>query len=211
MTINNNNLSEIKSFLKSYKNSKLLIVTKNQSREDVSILISKNFKLFGENRVQEAKSKFQSLSMRNDIELHLIGPLQSNKAKSALKIFDIIQSIDRRSLIDEISKQLGKSMNIKTKKFFIQVNIGDEKQKSGVSKKELLDLYNYSINKKLNIEGLMCIPPNIDDPSDYFREMLELRDRINKKLKLSMGMSNDYKDALKFKSDIVRVGSLIFS
>ena len=211
MTINNNNLSEIKSFLKSYKNSKLLIVTKNQSREDVSILISKNFKLFGENRVQEAKSKFQSLSMRNDIELHLIGPLQSNKAKSALKIFDIIQSIDRRSLIDEISKQLGKSMNIKTKKFFIQVNIGDEKQKSGVSKKELLDLYNYSINKKLNIEGLMCIPPNIDDPSDYFREMLELRDRINKKLKLSMGMSNDYKHALEFKSDIVRVGSLIFS
>ncbi len=211
MTINNNNLNEITSLLKTYKRSNLLIVTKNQSREDVSILISKGFKLFGENRVQEAKSKFQSLSSHNNIELHLIGPLQSNKAKNALEIFDTIQSIDRHSLIDEISKQLGKFSIIKTKKFFIQVNIGDEKQKSGVSKKELLDLYNYSINKKLNIEGLMCIPPNINDPSDYFRELLELRDKINKKLKLSMGMSNDYKYALKFKSDIIRVGSLIFS
>ena len=211
MTINFNNLGEITSLLNSYNSVKLLIVTKNQSHEDVDILISKGFRLFGENRVQEAKSKFQLLRTDNNIELHLIGPLQSNKVKSALEIFDVIQSIDRYSLIDEISKQLGKFSNIKTKKFFIQVNIGNEQQKSGVPKKELLDLYNYCINKKLNIEGLMCIPPNIDDPSDYFREMLELRDTINKNLKLSMGMSNDYKYALKFKSDIIRVGSLIFS
>lgn len=211
MTINNNNLSEITTLLNSYNNAKLLIVTKNQSHEDVSALISKGFTLFGENRVQEAKSKFQSLRTNNKIDLHLIGPLQSNKVKIALKIFDVIQTIDRHSLIDEISKQLVKSPDIKTKNFFIQVNIGGEKQKSGVSKKELLDLYNYSIDKKLNIEGLMCIPPNIDDPSDYFREMLEIRDSINKKLKLSMGMSNDYKYALDFKSDIIRVGSLIFS
>jgi len=167
--------------------------------------------LFGENRVQEAKTKFQSLRTNKSIDLHLIGPLQSNKAKSALKIFDVIQTIDRYSLIDEISKQLLKSSEIKTKKFFIQVNIGGEKQKSGVSKKELLDLYNYSIDKKLNIEGLMCIPPYIDNPSEYFREMLKIRDSINKKLKLSMGMSNDYKYALEFKSDIIRVGSMIFS
>ena len=188
-----------------------MIVTKNQTCEDVSLLISKGFNLFGENRVQEAKTKFQSLKTNKSIDLHLIGHLQSNKAKSALKIFDVIQTIDRYSLIDEISKQLLKSSEIKTKKFFIQVNIGGEKQKSGVSKKELLDLYNYSIDKKLNIEGLMCIPPYIDNPSEYFREMLKIRDSINKKLKLSMGMSNDYKYALEFKSDIIRVGSMIFS
>ena len=140
----------------------------------------------------------------------MIGPLQSNKVKNALKIFDVIQSIDRFSLVDEISKQKNKLPSAKTKNFFIQVNIGEEVQKSGVQKKDLKDLYDYSVSKNLEICGLMCIPPNIIDPSNYFKEMIKLRDSINKDLKLSMGMSNDYKIALNFQSDIIRIGSLIF-
>ena len=211
MTINTKNITSIIEDLKNLP-TRLMIVTKNQSNEDISELIDQGFKLFGENRVQEAKLKYLKSNLyEKNIELHLIGPLQTNKVKDALKIFDVIQTVDRASLVDEISKQLIKLTVIKTKKFFIQVNIGDESQKSGVSVKDLRDLYDYSIDRKLNIHGLMCIPPNILDPKDHFKEMINLRDKINSQLKLSMGMSNDYKIALKCKSDIIRVGSLIFS
>ena len=210
MTLNYQNLDIIIKDLKISKNTKLLIVTKNQIVDDIIELNSKGFRAFGENRVQEAKSKYERLPNFNDIELHLIGPLQRNKVKSALKIFNVIQSIDRTTLVDEIEKQINGSPNIKTKEFFIQVNIGDEEQKSGVLKKNLLNLYNYSIEKEINIVGLMCIPPNIADPSDSFKEMIELRDKIDQNLKLSMGMSNDYKIALNFQTNIIRVGSLIF-
>ena len=211
MTINTKNINSIIEDLKNLP-TRLMIVTKNQSNEDISELIEQGFKLFGENRVQEAKSKYIKPNLyEKNIELHLIGPLQTNKVKDALKIFDVIQTVDRTSLVDEISKQLIKLTVIKTKKFFIQVNIGDERQKSGVSVKDLRDLYDYSIDRKLNIHGLMCIPPNILDPKDHFKEMINLRDKINSQLKLSMGMSNDYKIALQYKSDIIRVGSLIFS
>lgn len=211
MTINTKNINSIIEDLKNLP-TRLMIVTKNQSNEDISELIEQGFKLFGENRVQEAKLKYLKPNLyEKNIELHLIGPLQTNKVKDALKIFDVIQTVDRASLVDEISKQLIKLTVIKTKKFFIQVNIGDESQKSGVSVKDLRDLYDYSIDRKLNIHGLMCIPPNILDPKDHFKEMINLRDKINSQLKLSMGMSNDYKIALQYKSDIIRVGSLIFS
>jgi pyridoxal phosphate enzyme (YggS family) len=211
LTINTKNITSIIEDLKNLP-TRLMIVTKNQSNEDISELIDQGFKLFGENRVQEAKLKYLKSNLyEKNIELHLIGPLQTNKVKDALKIFDVIQTVDRASLVDEISKQLIKLTVIKTKKFFIQVNIGDESQKSGVSVKDLRDLYDYSIDRKLNIHGLMCIPPNILDPKDHFKEMINLRDKINSQLKLSMGMSNDYKIALQYKSDIIRVGSLIFS
>ena len=187
-----------------------MIVTKNQSIKDIKELITSGHKLFGENKVQEANLKYQTINFPEDLELHLIGPLQSNKVKNALKIFDVIQSIDRFSLVDEISKQKNKLPSAKTKNFFIQVNIGEEVQKSGVQKKDLKDLYDYSVSKNLEICRLMCIPPNIIDPSNYFKEMIKLRDSINKDLKLSMGMSNDYKIALNFQSDIIRIGSLIF-
>ncbi len=210
MTINYKNLDTIVKDLEINKNTKLLIVTKNQKVDDIIELNSKGFKTFGENRVQEAKSKYENLPNFNEIELHLIGPLQRNKVKSAIKIFDVIQSIDRKSLVDEISKQINGLSKIKTKEFFIQVNIGEEQQKFGVLKKDLFNLYEYSIQKKLNITGLMCIPPNISDPSHSFKEMVELKNKINQNLKLSMGMSNDYKIALNFQSNIIRVGSLIF-
>ncbi len=210
MSINYKNISLINDIIKSYSSARLMIVTKNRSEQDINELIKQGFKLFGENKVQEAQLKYQSINSFEMCELHLIGPLQSNKVKNAMKIFDVIQSIDRFSLVDEIAKQSKKLTTIKTKNFFIQVNIGDEDQKSGVHKKDLKDLYNYSISKNLVVKGLMCIPPNIVDPSDYFKEMVNLRDNINENLKLSMGMSNDYEIALKLQSDIIRVGSLIF-
>ena len=125
MTINKKILSKINSDLKGYPQSKLMIVTKNQSVEDVQQLISDGYSLFGENRVQEAQQKFLSIDRQN-IDLHLIGPLQSNKVKLALRIFDTIQSIDRIKIVDEIIKYKP------TNKFFIQINIGQEPQKSGV-------------------------------------------------------------------------------
>ena len=210
MTINFKSLENVVTEIARYRNSELMIVTKNRSTSDIETLIKKDFKLFGENKVQEAKLKYENIIDRKNFELHLIGPLQTNKVKLALKIFDTIQTIDRYSLIDEVSKFISKSLP-KTKNFYIQVNIGKETQKSGVSIENLLHLYDYSLNKNLKIEGLMCIPPNLEDPMKYFELMNILRDKINKNLKLSMGMSNDYKFALKLNSNIIRIGSLIFS
>ena len=210
MTINHKNLASIKDYLKSYPNTKLLIVTKNQTQDDILELIEQGNKYFGENRIQEAKKKYSYLIENKNIKLHLIGPLQSNKTKIALKLFDSIQSIDRKSIVDQISKIIDKKEKIKTYEYFIQVNIGNEEQKSGVRIENIDELYKYSLDKKLNIKGLMCLPPNVDDPSKFFYEMKKIRDSLNKSLLLSMGMSSDYRHALKYNSDIIRVGSAIF-
>ena len=210
MTINHKNLASIKDYLKSYPNTKLLIVTKNQTQDDILELIVQGNKYFGENRIQEAKKKYSYLIENKNIKLHLIGPLQSNKTKIALKLFDSIQSIDRKSIVDQISKIIDKKEKIKTHEYFIQVNIGNEEQKSGVRIEDIDELYKYSLDKKLNIKGLMCLPPNVDDPSKFFYEMKKIRDSLNKSLLLSMGMSSDYRHALKYNSDIIRVGSAIF-
>lgn len=194
-----------------FDKSRLLIVTKNQSVDDIKELINSGFRLFGENRVQEAKLKFSSLNNFEEINLHLIGPLQTNKVKEALMLFDTIESIDRKKLIDEIFKLKNKDLKIRTNNFYIQINIGSEDQKFGVDKAEVFELYEYAISKNLSIEGLMCIPPNTNSPEKYFHEMNLIRDSLDKSLKLSMGMSNDYLSALKNNSDIVRIGSLIFN
>ena len=137
--------------------------------------------------------------------------MQSNKCLTALRLFDTIQSIDREKIVDLISKEIEKnSPNLRTKEFYLQVNIGNEIQKSGVSEEKLYSLYNYAVNKKLNIIGLMCIPPKNDNPSFYFEKMTKLRDKIDSDLILSMGMSDDYNYALKQKTNMIRVGSLIF-
>ena len=209
MNINYKNLNQIEFDLKKHKDSELLIVTKNQEADKIKELILKGYRIFGENRVQEALNKYADIDNKN-IELHLLGPLQTNKAGPALKFFDIIQSIDRISLVDEIAKKINNSSIIKTKGFYIQINIGEEIQKSGVLKKDLKDLYDYCLKQKLNIVGLMCIPPNIPDPSNFFYDMCQIRKQIDEKLKLSMGMSNDYKTALKFQSNCIRIGSKIF-
>ena len=210
MTINFKSLEHVVNETARYSNTELMIVTKNRSVSDIETLINKDFRLFGENRVQEAKFKYENFKDKKNLNLHLIGPLQTNKVKLALKIFDTIQTIDRYSLIDEVGKFISKSTP-RTKNFYIQVNIGKESQKSGVLIENLSDLYEYSLKKNLKIEGLMCIPPNIDAPLKYFEMMNILRDKIDKKLKLSMGMSNDYKFALDLNSNIIRIGSLIFS
>lgn len=208
MPINHTNLEEINYNLRSYPIANLLIVTKNKSTNDIQELIDLGYSLFGENKVQEANEKFRNL-ISQKLVLHLIGPLQTNKVSKALNIFNCIQSVDRKSLIDEIIKK--KNINSRTGEFYIQVNIGSEPQKSGVLTKELFDLYHYALKKQLNVVGLMCIPPKSQKPEFYFEKMLNLKNELNPILKLSMGMSGDYKKALEFQSDIIRVGSLIFT
>ena len=210
MSINFDELENITNLTNKYKKTELLIVTKNRDLDDVKILVKKGYRLFGENRVQEAKKKFQLI--KNDtIKLHLIGPLQTNKVKDALKIFDVIQSLDRIKLIDEIANYISKERTILTCEYYIQLNIGDEPQKAGVSPKNLKDIYDYAKNKKLNIVGLMCIPPFGENPKPFFNEMNNLKKLLNKNLKLSMGMSSDYKNAIEEGSDLVRIGSKIFN
>ena len=211
MTVNYNNLQKVLIDIQDYNLTKLLIVSKNQSLDDVKTLIDKGYKIFGENKVQEAKKKFQELDNLFKINLHLIGPLQTNKVKEALHLFNTIQSVDREKLVDEISKFINKKDEIKTKSFYIQINIGSEDQKSGIDKSEFKDFYHYALAKDLNIEGLMCIPPNDTNANEYFREMNEIRKKINPNLKLSMGMSNDYQIALEHQSNLIRIGSLIFN
>lgn len=193
-------------------NTQLLVVSKNRSLQEISPLLEIGHKMFGENKVQEAKLKFTD-KMRADylINLHLIGPLQTNKTEDAMQLFSTIQSIDRPKLVDAIIHAKKKLANKAiTKNFYIQVNIGDEPQKSGVSIKGLETLYHQCVQGELPVEGLMCIPPANQNPDIYFSLLLELKNQINPTLKLSMGMSQDYLNALNYQSDIIRVGSLLF-
>ena len=212
MTVNFDFIKEIKKN-KNFQLSKtrFLIVTKNQSIEDIKQLLDSGHRLFGENRVQEAIQKFENINNLNypELELHLIGPLQTNKIKVALGLFDTIQSIDRSKLIDLISIQL-KEKAVKTKNFFLQINIGNEEQKSGIPLEDAEYFYKYATDKLLNVCGLMCIPPINKDPETFFTKMDKLRFKIDKNLLLSMGMSSDYEIALRCKTDLVRIGSKIF-
>ena len=208
MSINNKILEKIKNDI-SVKNTKLLIVTKTRSQEDINQLIKMGYSDFAENRVQEAQEKFIDILPDKDIKLNLIGPLQSNKVKQALKLFDTIQSVDREKIVNELANHLDSSS--RTKNFYIQINIGEEPQKSGVMPSDFETLYQYCINKKLKISGIMCIPPQNEDPRPFFEEMNKIKNSINEKLTLSMGMSSDYKMALDYHTDEIRIGSLIFS
>ncbi len=212
MTFNRTNLTEIEDEVKKYKKSQLLIVSKNQTKETIIEMLNLGYRLFGENRVQEAFKKFDQ-NIRDkypDINLHLIGPLQSNKSSQALKIFDTIQTLDRKKIIKAIYDGFTKSGKVRTKDFFIQVNIGKEVQKSGVLPENVCEIYDYSKSLNLNIVGLMCIPPNDNNPKYYFEEMIKIKNNVNSNLKLSMGMSQDYSQALLCESNLIRVGSKIF-
>ena len=163
---------------------------------------------FGENKVQEAIVKWSEIKAnKSNIKLHLIGGLQTNKVKSAVKLFDYIHSVDSEKLAKKISEEQQKQN--KKIKIFIQVNIGNEKQKFGVDKSSLAELYSYCKTLNLNVAGLMCIPP-LNEPSEiFFKEM----NVMNKKFdfeELSMGMSSDYLDAVKNSATFVRIGSNIF-
>lgn len=190
-------------------NSSLIVVCKNQPLSKILPIIKMNHQHFGENRVQEAYKKWSlAKSQYPNIKLHMLGKLQSNKVNEALFLFDYIHSLDSIKLADKLKKlELKTSKKIK---YFIQVNIGKEDQKAGVQIEDLENLINF-IKKEpaLNILGLMCIPPLDVDAEKYFKKTRELSVNFGFK-DTSMGMSNDFKIALKFGASFVRVGSSIF-
>ena len=191
------------------KNVNIIAVIKTFSIDHIKTLIDFGHTHFGENKVQEAATKWSEIKKEKpNIKLHMVGKLQSNKAKGAVEIFDYIHSLDNQKLADVLSK----AQNNKNKylKYFIQVNIGNEIQKSGISISELDDFYNYCINeKKLEIIGLMIIPPNDNNTIKYFKTVNELNSSLALK-ELSMGMSADYLEALNHGATFVRIGSSIF-
>ena len=163
---------------------------------------------YGENKVQEALDKWSEVkNQNNSIKLHLIGKLQTNKVKFALRIFDYIHSLDSEKLAIKISEEQTKQR--KNLKIFIQVNIGNEDQKSGINKEKLGDFYKFCKNLNLDIIGTMCIPPNNENTKNYFSEMNQINQDLNFK-DLSMGMSGDYLNAVKNNATYVRIGSKIF-
>ena len=188
----------------------LVVVTKNQDVDKINSLINLNHIDFGENRVQEATQKWKSLILNNSkLRLHLIGKLQSNKAKDAFDIFNYIHTLDNAKLAEIFSNL--ESTSSKKIKYFIQVNIAGEQQKNGISITETNQFIKYCIQDlKLNIIGLMCIPPMAGDPSQYFKSLAKIAISNNLK-ELSMGMSNDYECAIKNGATFVRIGSKIFS
>ena len=189
--------------------TKIIAVSKTFSENKIYPLIEYGHNDFGENKVQEAMDKWVEIKKKiKDLNLHMIGKLQTNKVKQAVKIFDYIHSVDSIKLAKKISDEQKKiEKNIK---IFIQINIGEENQKSGVNLSDFEKLYDYCKNElKLDVIGLMCIPPNNDNPEKYFSQMFEIKKKFNFK-DLSMGMSSDYLLAMKYGSTYVRIGSRIF-
>ena len=198
----------IKSKVNPNKLPKIIAVSKTFPIENILPLIEHGHLHFGENKVQEALDKWSDIKNDNNkIKLHLIGRLQTNKVKFALKIFDYIHSLDSEKLASKISNEQEKQK--KKPKIFIQVNIGNEEQKSGISKEKLEDFYKFCANLNLDIIGTMCIPPNDEKTANYFSEMSKINQELNFK-ELSMGMSGDYMEAIKNNSTYVRIGSKIF-
>jgi len=190
-------------------NVKIVAVSKTFSHEFIRPLVDYGHLHFGENKVQEAQSKWSDVKKKNpEINLHMIGKLQSNKAKAAIKLFDYIHSLDNQKLAETLSR-CENSMNKKLQ-YFIQINIGKEKQKTGISI-DLLDDFFYYCSKelKMNIIGLMAIPPNDGKENIYFKNLMELNKSLGLK-ELSIGMSTDYKTALNFGATFVRIGTSIF-
>ncbi len=198
-----------------------MVELKYENRIPKIIAVSKTFKIdhifplidyghidYGENKVQEAIEKWSDIKIKNSkIKLHLIGKLQTNKVKIAIKLFDFIHSLDSEKLAKKIAEEQVKQ-NLKPK-IFIQINIGDEPQKSGILKDNLLEFYNFSKKLGLDIVGTMCIPPFDKNTSKYFSEMSNLNKKINLR-EISMGMSSDYLNAIEHNSTYLRIGTNIF-
>ena len=187
----------------------IVAVSKTFSLDHIMPLINYGHMHYGENKVQEAESKWLQIKKeKKDLKLHMIGKLQTNKAKKAVEIFDYIHSLDNQKLADILARSQ-KNIN-KSIKYFIQVNLGNETQKSGISYNDVDAFYNYCVKEKnLNVLGLMAIPPNDDKTEEYFKNISELNASLGLK-NLSIGMSSDYMEAIKYKSTHLRVGSLIF-
>ena len=206
---NFNKINSDISSLNPEKQVKIIAVSKTFSLEKVLPLLDYGHSHFGENKVQEAVSKWAEIKRdKKHLKLHMIGKLQSNKAKDAVKLFDYVHSLDNQKLADTLIKHQN---NLQKKlKYFIQVNIGNEIQKSGIGVNELDAFYNYCKNEiNLDVVGLMLIPPNDQNSIKYFKSCQELNNSLALK-ELSMGMSDDYIDAVNYGATFVRIGSSIF-
>jgi pyridoxal phosphate enzyme (YggS family) len=190
------------------KNTKIIVVTKTFDIETIKPILDFGHNDFGENRVNEAGKKWQNFQDHKKINLHMIGKLQSNKAKEALLTFNYIHSLDSIKLAEQLHKY--EIILKKNAKYFIQINIGNEMQKSGINVNNLPEFLKICRNNyKLNIIGLMCIPPQNSSPIPFFTKMSELA-KLHNLLDLSMGMSGDFSSAIECGSTYIRVGSLIF-
>ena len=209
MSFNIDKYEEILNIIEeSSKKTKIVAISKFHPQSSVFTAIEHGVRIFGENRVQEAFLKFSSLRSKfKDLELHLTGPLQTNKVKKALDVFDIFQTLDREKLANEFAKYDNKTKN---KRFFIQINTGKELNKSGTFPEQADDFIVYCRDKlKLNIIGVMCIPPIYDESRDHFKLLRNIATR-NSLPHISMGMSIDYREAIREGATYIRVGSLLF-
>ena len=202
------NFEKIKSLINNNKTN-IIAVSKSFQYDYIKPLIDYGHKHFGENKVQEATNKWANVKDQiPEINLHMIGRLQSNKAKEAIKLFDYIHSLDSLKLASLLAK-FEQSLNLK-RKYFIQINIGNEKQKSGIKIEELDEFYGYCTKTlQLNVVGLMAIPPVTENAGKCFKLLMELNQSLGS-TELSMGMSDDFEEALKYKTTYVRIGSAIF-
>jgi len=199
----------LKNVSHSKESTKIIAVSKTFPIEHIEPLVKQGHLHFGENKVQEAEKKWKNIKYNNkNLKLHMLGKLQTNKAKKAVAIFDYIHSLDNQKLADILKKnedEFGRKLS-----YFIQVNFGNEEQKSGLPAADVLPFFKYCKNEiKLNVVGLMCFPPFDIDPENYFKQAFELNNNLGLK-ELSMGMSNDYSKAIKLGSTFVRIGSAIF-
>ena len=189
------------------KKTKIIAVSKNHPKKAVEEALSYGVMIFGENRVQEASAKFEDLKKEHSkLELHLTGPLQTNKVKNAVNIFDVFHTLDR----EKLAKEFFKVGALQNKKFFIQVNTGKEETKSGIYLEELSEFVDYcKIELSLNVIGLMCIPPIDDHPKKHFSILADEAKKHNLP-QLSMGMSADYMEAIKYNASFIRIGTALF-
>ena len=189
-------------------NPKIIAVSKTFSEREILPLLNFGHQEFGENKVQEAQQKWKDLKEKyGQVRLHMLGKLQTNKVKNAVEIFDYIHSLDNLKLANKLAKEIHEKN--KQIKIFIQINLGEENQKSGIDPSNLEVFYKNCLALKLNIVGTMCIPPDNKDPKPFFKEMLNLNSKINLS-EISMGMTNDFLEAIEFKSTYLRIGTGIF-
>ena len=217
MSFNNVNYQKILNFIKNSSKycqntniPSIIAVTKTQPEEVILEAIRAGISMFGENRVQEATSKYKNIkTIHKQVRLHMIGPLQTNKVRKALEVFDFIHSLDRENLAKEFVKNSHLPL-FPNKCFFVQVNTGKEKQKAGINVDEADEFIKHCLHDlKLNIIGLMCIPPHNDNPAPHFIMLKKLASQ-NHLQHLSMGMSSDYEIALKEGATLIRIGSQLF-
>ena len=206
--INNKIKNKINSLSMDQYNPKVIAVSKTFKEQDILPLLDYGHIDFGENKVQEALLKWPNLKEKyKNVKLHMLGKLQTNKVKFAVDIFDYIHSLDSLKLANKLANEIHKKD--KKVKIFIQINLGGEKQKSGIEPKDLEIFYKNCLSLKLDVIGTMCIPPDNQDPKLFFKDLLNLNDKI-KLSEISMGMTNDYLDALEYGSTYLRIGTGIF-